>query len=76
MKRAQVVALVLMSLLALLIALLVLRGRQAPRLPRDDVHAVFDRAETCLSCHGPQSVAPRSKNHPLGLDCLRCHGAG
>ena len=61
--------------LALLIGYLALRTRQAPQLPDDRDHATFVNPELCLACHGPDSIYPRSRNHPLGNSCLKCHGS-
>lgn len=75
MRRVQVILFVLLGLAAAGIALLALRTRQPPLLPADRDHAAFLSAGRCLTCHGPGGVLPRSKNHPLGDDCLRCHGS-
>jgi cytochrome c553 len=74
MKPSQRVALIVVVLAAGLVALLALRNRQPPVLPANADHASFSSAEQCLACHGPAGVLPRSKNHPLGAECLRCHG--
>jgi mono/diheme cytochrome c family protein len=31
--------------------------------------------EDCVVCHGPEGGSPRDPNHPIGNDCLRCHGS-
>jgi hypothetical protein len=75
-RRTQVVALVMLVIAAAVVALLALRTRQPPLMPADPAHAAFAGAESCLgACHGPDGGVPRSRNHPLGQDCLRCHGA-
>jgi cytochrome c553 len=56
------------------IAWLAWSSRQPPLLPADDAHAVFESASGCLNCHGAGSPVPQSPEHPLGEDCLRCHG--
>lgn len=75
MSRRQWVLLAVLVACGALVAVLATRTRQAPFLPADAVHAEFTSVEACLSCHGPDAVAPRSKSHPLGNDCLRCHGS-
>lgn len=74
MRKAQVIALVILALFALLVCYLALRTRQPPRLPADEIHTSVMGADQCLGCHGPGGMSPRSKDHPLGRDCLRCHG--
>ena len=74
MSRRQWVALALLALVAAVVAWAALFVRQAPRLPGDDVHASFEGAAACLACHGPDGAVPRGRDHPLGDDCLRCHG--
>lgn len=66
--------LTLLALLAAFIAWLAFRNRQPPLLPRDDVHVNEGVPDRCLTCHGPEAMLPRSKNHPPGNDCFRCHG--
>lgn len=75
MKPAQSVALVAVVLLAALVAFLAFRTRQPPLLPADEDHARFSDVDECLECHGSDGGLPRSENHPIGNDCLRCHGA-
>ena len=75
MSRAQIVALTLVAALAVLVVFLALRGRQPPLLPTDRDHARFVDAFTCLRCHGPDSPHPQTPTHPLGNECLRCHGS-
>lgn len=74
MSRVQVVSLVLVVMVAAFVAVLALRNPQAPMLPQDEEHARLDGSEACLECHGPDGTLPRSQNHPIGLDCHRCHG--
>ena len=74
MKPAQIVSIFALVTLAALVILLVVRGRQPPLLPADADHARFISSGACLSCHGPQGTSPQPKNHPLGTDCMRCHG--
>jgi hypothetical protein len=73
-KKAQVIALALLAVLAATVGYLALRTRQPPPLPANVTHASAAVPEQCLGCHGPGGVAPRGENHPLGRDCLRCHG--
>jgi hypothetical protein len=72
MKRAQLISFAAIAVLAILIGVLVLRNRQPPVLPLDDDH-VWRGAPGCEECHGPDGI-PRSRNHPVGQDCTRCHG--
>lgn len=74
MKPVQRVSLALVALLAGIVLFLALRTRQAPLLPADEEHGQFAGAEPCMVCHGADGGMPRSKNHPLGNDCTRCHG--
>jgi len=74
MKQAQRISFVAVALLAALVAFFAFRTRQPPILPADTEHASFDSAAACDLCHGPQEGAPKSPNHPLGNECLRCHG--
>jgi hypothetical protein len=74
MRRVQTIALVAIALLAGFTIYLAVRGRQPPILPDDDEHARFVSAEDCLICHDPDGDSPQAKNHPLGNECLRCHG--
>jgi cytochrome c553 len=73
-SRTQIVLLALLMLTAGLLAVLVMRNRQPPILPADEDHAVFAGVQDCMACHGTDGGSPRSKNHPIGPDCLRCHG--
>ena len=72
--RRQLGALLGLLLLGAAIGWLALRNRQAPPMPRDEEHRGFVSGEACAVCHGPDGPLPRSKNHPLGQDCTRCHG--
>ena len=74
MRSVQIAMLAGLLLLAGLVAWLALRNPQPPFLPADADHARFINAGRCLSCHGPQGESPQPANHPLGNDCLRCHG--
>ena len=74
MKPIQRYLLLALALLALLVGYFALRTRQPPLLPRDVIHSPSTRSLQCLNCHGPTGQYPRSKNHPLGDDCFRCHG--
>ena len=74
MNRKQIVLFSVLALVAGLIAVLALRNPQAPFLPPDEDHAVFLGGDTCFECHGPDAPAPQSDTHPVGSDCMRCHG--
>ena len=74
MSRSQKISFLALALLALLVAVLVLRNRGAPRLPRDADHVGFSGVAGCLDCHGSSGVSPRGRTHPVGNDCFRCHG--
>lgn len=73
-KRTRLVLLAALALVAILIVVLAGRNRQPPLLPSDESHRAWQSAAACLSCHGPREGLPRGANHPLGDDCLRCHG--
>jgi hypothetical protein len=68
------VLLVALAAFAALVAWIALRNRQPPVLPADAVHARFDGADACLTCHGPAGPNPQPASHPVGRDCTRCHG--
>lgn len=74
MKPVQITLLALIVIVAALVLFVVLRNPQPPLLPADPAHAVFSGSAACLDCHGPDGDLPRSKQHPLGPECLRCHG--
>jgi hypothetical protein len=74
MSRAQRILLGVLAVVALLVVWLSLRTRQPPILPNDEDHRGVTDMESCGVCHGPDGVLPRSPDHPLGFDCLRCHG--
>ncbi len=74
MKPAQIVSIIAIVALAALVIFLAWRGRQPPVLPVDADHARFISSGACLSCHGPEGISPQPKNHPLGAECMRCHG--
>ncbi len=75
LSRTQRILFAALIAVALLVAWLAYRTRQPPILPANPDHRTFVDAETCLVCHGPDGPAPQSVNHPVGLDCLRCHGS-
>jgi len=72
-NRTQKIALAVLIVVAVLIGWLASRTRQPPFLPQDVDHTTASLA-ACESCHGPDGVYFRGKNHPLGRDCTRCHG--
>jgi hypothetical protein len=74
MTRRQAVLMAALAAAAALVLWLALGTRQAPILPGDPAHAVSAGPAPCLACHGAAGVSPRGRNHPLGDDCLRCHG--
>jgi hypothetical protein len=74
MSRKQWIALAAIAAAAAAAALIARSTRQPPVLPADEVHATFESAGACLACHGPAAESPRGPRHPLGDDCLRCHG--
>jgi len=74
-SRAQKLFLVVILMMMLGVGLLVWRNRQPPILPDDEYHRGPATGENCLTCHGPEGEFPKSRNHPLGPDCGRCHGA-
>ena len=59
--------------LAGLVLVLVLRNPSPPAPPGDADH-VWHGPDTCLVCHDASGAVPRSPNHPVGRECLRCHG--
>lgn len=74
MRRTQIIALAVLLAAGVLVAVLALRNPQPPVLPADEDHARFAGPGACLDCHADDGVLPRSRNHPLGDDCTRCHG--
>lgn len=74
MSRTQGILFGVLAVVALLVVWLSFRTRQPPVLPLDEDHRARSDTEACLVCHGPEGGYPRSSNHPLGFDCLRCHG--
>jgi len=74
-SRKQLMILAAMGAMAAFIAWLAWSSRQPPMLPDDDTHRTFLGARECLSCHCPEGPVPRSRQHPLGDDCVRCHGS-
>lgn len=74
MNRRKVAILVVLAAAAAFVAWLSFKSRQPPLLPGDDTHARFESAEACLTCHAPDAAVPTPPKHPLGFDCLRCHG--
>lgn len=73
MRRRQLILFGLLLLLAAVVLVLARRTRRAPYLPEDADHRLFVSGEACNACHGPEEGLPRGPNHPLGLDCMRCH---
>ena len=74
MSRKQWMILAAIGTVAAFVLWLALSSRQPPLLPDDDVHRTFESARACLDCHGSDGAVPKSAQHPLGEDCLRCHG--
>ena len=74
MSRKQWTLLAAIVVVAGFIAWLARSTRQPPVLPGDDVHAAVHSTDACLSCHNADGAVPRSRRHPLGDDCFRCHG--
>lgn len=74
MKPKQMLVLAAIAIVAAFVAWLARASRQPPMLPKDDVHLTFESAAACLTCHAADAAVPRSSRHPLGGDCLRCHG--
>ena len=72
MKRTQVILLLCLFAVAGLVGWLAFFNRQPPMLPGDRDHA--GPADECLVCHGPDGGVPQNPNHPIGNDCMRCHG--
>ena len=74
MKPVQRISIVLLVAVAGVVLYLAMRNRQAPYLPSDPEHSSWSGPAACLSCHAYDAAFPQSKNHPIGDDCLRCHG--
>lgn len=74
MSRRQWIALAVLALAAAVAGWLAWSGRQPPLLPHDPTHAGFESPAACLACHGEGRAVPRTPRHPLGDDCMRCHG--
>ncbi len=74
MPRKHWTVLAVIAIAAAFILWLAYRSRQAPLVPDDPTHATIRGARFCLGCHGPAGAVPQPPNHPLGEDCLRCHG--
>jgi cytochrome c553 len=74
MKPVQKISLALVVAIAALVIFLATRNRQPPIVPPDEEHASFIDAAACNECHGPEGPIPQSTNHPLGNECMRCHG--
>jgi hypothetical protein len=72
MNRKQWIAVGLLLAVALFIAQLALRNHRPPFMPNNADHD-WQGAESCFTCHASGMVHERSKNHPIGLDCMRCH---
>ena len=75
MNKRQWIILSVIAFAAAFIGWLAWSSRQPPMLPNDDTHTTFVSAGTCLDCHGQDGAVPRSRQHPLGEDCVRCHGS-
>ena len=74
MSRTQIVLVVALLLVAALILVLVFRNPPIPFLP-DDADHLGAAGPSCLQCHDPEGIYPRGQNHPIGLDCFRCHAS-
>ena len=74
MNRRQWIILSFIAFAAVFIAWLARSSRQPPLMPDDEAHATFVNAFTCRECHGAEGTVSQSKQHPLGDDCVRCHG--
>ena len=75
MNTKQWIILSVIAFAAAFVGWLAWSSRQPPMLPTDDAHATFVSASTCLDCHGREGAVPQSQQHPLGEDCIRCHGS-
>ena len=74
MKRSQWIVLAVLALAAAFILWLAVKSRQPPLLPQDETHAAWESADACDACHAVGAAVPKPAKHPLGFDCLRCHG--
>ena len=74
MNRQKWILLLVLAAVAAVVIWLAVGQRTPPFLPSDEEHAVFTGADDCLPCHDLEGPAARSINHPVGRDCLRCHG--
>ena len=74
MKTTRMVVLAALALAAGIVVWLSMKSRQPPLLPVDETHASWNNAEACDACHGRDGAVPKPAKHPLGFDCLRCHG--
>jgi hypothetical protein len=72
--KTQRIVLAALAVAAAFVLWLSLKSRQPPLLPADETHAAWDNAEACDACHGAGAAVPKPAKHPLGFDCLRCHG--
>ena len=75
MNRKQWIILAVIASAAAFIAWLAWASRQPPLLPKDDAHETFASPGACMGCHGTEGAVPQSSRHPLGEECLRCHGS-
>ena len=73
MNRTQIVLVVALLLIAALILVLVFRNPPIPFLPEDADHLGASGIPGCIECHDSEGIYPRDQNHPVGLDCYRCH---
>jgi len=73
MSRTQIVLVVALLLIAALTLVLVFRNPPIPFLPPDADHLGGTGILGCVECHESDGIYPRGQNHPVGLDCFRCH---
>jgi len=71
-KKTQWIAVCGLLAFAAIVSVLMLRNRHPPAMP-DNTDHTWRGADGCLVCHGPNGRAPRTPNHPVGRECLRCH---
>lgn len=74
MNKTRVAALGVLVVAIAFVIWLAHSSRQPPVLPADETHARWESATACETCHGPEGPVPKPPTHPLGFDCLRCHG--